>query len=91
MGARRMLTIDGLTQSVSAWAKHFGATPSTVRARLERGVPLSEAFAKTHARPPHCAHMSRFRQHCQQRVDAPGLFCRYHRERSRELGGEVPR
>lgn len=83
MGARKMLTIDGVTQSVSAWAKHFGANPPTVRARLERGVPISEAFVK-HARPPHCAHMSRFRQHCHQRVDAPGQFCRYHHQRSRE-------
>ena len=38
------LTIDGVTKSVSQWAKDIGMAPTTLHGRLERGWTVEEAM-----------------------------------------------
>jgi hypothetical protein len=43
-----LLTVDGRTQCVAAWAEELGIKSDTVRKRLGRGYALADALSPTH-------------------------------------------
>jgi hypothetical protein len=47
---RRPLTFNGRTQSIAAWAREFNLSATTLRTRLERGIPLEVALTMGRAR-----------------------------------------
>lgn len=44
MPKKRLLTINGRTQSLAAWAREAGVTPGCLHARLKLGIPLARAI-----------------------------------------------
>lgn len=45
--SNRIITIDGVTQTLQAWCEHYGVEPSKARWRLAQGWPIERVFSGT--------------------------------------------